>query len=237
MGIRTLYARLRDEPTTDAAAWVSEFPAAFDPVRPAGYESAHQGPAPTALLAELDALSRVLDLLIGSDAYPRFAAAVGLSTIGEDRFHPFFHEIVAVEQADDPDEPITLLAEVWPGYLLGSLLVERAGVRVRAGAAHVLGPVATGSRLHWASWRSHRPTADFGFRRDHRTPEALYYNVDARPERLRAGSGEPDLSSCERLELLRHRCVLRRADAAATAWPWAVHLRYCESRVRQSALR
>ena len=233
MGIRTLYSRLRAEPTTDAAGWAAEFPTAFDPVRAAGHETAHERPAPAELLAELGALARVLDLLLGDDAYPKFAAAVGLSTVGEDRFHPFFHEIVEVDQADDPDEPITLLAEVWPGYLLGTLLVQRAGVRVRAGAAHAVAPVATTSRLHWASWRrSGRATADSGFRRDHRTPEALYYNVDAQPERLRAGTGEPPLSSCERLDLLRHRCVLRRPDAAPTAWPWAGHLRYCESSQR-----
>jgi hypothetical protein len=248
-------------PADAAVNWAASFPAAIELLRPAGRPAAHQcrlagrdqhDPLQV-LLWELSALSRVLELMIapfqpaGSHpgyagplperrGYARFAAAIGLTPVAEDSFHPFFHEIVEVEQSDDPDEPISLVGEVWPGYLLGSLLVQRAGVRVRAGAAHAVASVAAGSRLHWAWWRRHRDTHDFedppprgSFRRDYRTADGLYYNVDAQPESVRSGRGEPPLSSAERLELLRHRCVLRRPEAAAV-WPWADHLRYCESR-------
>ena len=223
---------VRDQPSGDAAlAWVVDRPAAVDRIRPAGHDTAHHGELPPRLLGELAAFSRVLERLTPVPGV--FSDATGLSRIAEDAFHPFFHEIVAVEQADDPDEPIVLLDEVWPGHLLGSLLMQRAGVRVRAGTAHADATVAVTSRLHWASWRADRATVDTpAFRRDHHTGDALLYNVDARPELLRAGTGrsEPALSSCERLELLRHRCVLRRAGAAPTAWDWAGHLRYSERR-------
>ena len=35
-------------------------------------------------------------------------------------FHPFYHEIVSVEQADDPKEPISLTGTIWTGFMLGS---------------------------------------------------------------------------------------------------------------------
>jgi hypothetical protein len=255
-------------PADVAVGWAAEFPTAIDLLRPAGHDLAYQWRLSTrdehdplqVMLWELYALSRVLELMIAPyqpatfdtadpwytgplperPTYVRFAAAIGLTPVAEDEFHPFFHEIVEVEQADDADEPITLLGEVWPGYLLGSMLMQRAGVRVRAGAAHAVAAVAAGARLHWAWWRRNRDTVDNShgwgrnsqwrtdFRRDYRTTDGLYYNVDARPERLRDAGGEPPLSSVERLELLRHRCVLRRAEAAGTAWDWADDLRYCE---------
>ncbi len=246
-------------PADAVLSWATELRGAVDLVRPAGLEAARHWVLSSrdehdplqVTLWELHALSRVLELMIAPfqpaasattdprysgplperSAYGRFAATAGLTPVAEDAFHPFFHEIVTVEQSDDPDEPISLLDEVWPGYLLGSLLMQRAGVRVRAGAAHAIATVAASSRLHWSGWRRHRDTDDrSGFRRDYRTDDGLYYNVDARPETLRAshGHGEPALSSCERLELLRHRCVLRRAEVAGTNWAWAEHLRYCE---------
>ncbi|MFD0531918.1 hypothetical protein ACFQ1I_43790 [Kitasatospora arboriphila] len=47
-------------------------------------------------------------------------------------FDPFLHEIVEVEQADDPAAPIEVTEVLWPGLMLGELLFSRAGVRVRA---------------------------------------------------------------------------------------------------------
>jgi hypothetical protein len=237
----------------------------IDLLRPAGHDLAYEWRLSTrdqhdplqVMLWELADLCRVLELMIAPftagagfrrtadqgplperAAYVRFATTAGLTPIAEDGFHPFFHEIVEVEQAADPDEPIGLLGEVWPGYLLGSLLIQRAGVRVRAGSGHAEAAVAAASRLHWAWRRPRRDTHAWAtgspprsaFRRDYRTATGFYYNVDARPESMRAGTGygEPALSSCERLDLLRHRCVLRRPEAAGTAWAWADHLRYSE---------
>ncbi len=87
------------------------------------------------------------------DAYPRFMAAMGCVRINEEHFHPFFHEIVSVEAAADPDQQPELIDEHWPGYLVGSMLLLRAGVSVRAGAS-VLDPAVAGrSPLYWSWWR------------------------------------------------------------------------------------
>src|SRR4051794_33620598 len=123
-----------------------------DRVRSAGAPDAHERRQPPTVLADLTVLAERLERGEGGPG------GGGLSRIAEDAFHPFFHEIADLVPADDPDERVTLLDELWPGYLLGSLLVRRAGVRVRAGAAHAAAGVATNSRLHWASWRPRRAT-------------------------------------------------------------------------------
>jgi hypothetical protein len=91
---------------------------------------------------------------------PAFAGPVGAAPISEEKFHPFFHEITAVEPASDPYAPAELVAEVWPGYLAGGLLLARAGVIVRAGPAALDPEVAARSCLYWAWWRRSRTTAD-----------------------------------------------------------------------------
>ena len=68
-------------------------------------------------------------------AYEAFCSALGCVKISQQRFHPFFHEIVAVQPAEDPQEPPSIVTEQWPGFLAGSLLLARAGVTVRAGLA------------------------------------------------------------------------------------------------------
>jgi len=67
-------------------------------------------------------------------AYEAFCSALGCAKVSQQRFHPFFHEIVAVQPAEDPREPPSLVAEQWPGFLAGSLMLARAGVTVRAGS-------------------------------------------------------------------------------------------------------
>jgi hypothetical protein len=118
----------------------------------------------------LYALSRVAELLIlahqppatdpddpadwlPTAAYPQFVTGIGGTATQADRFHPFLHEIVEVEPAADPDERPSLVRQWWPGCMIGSLLVLRAGVTVRAGARHLDPAVTTGSRLYWAWWR------------------------------------------------------------------------------------
>jgi hypothetical protein len=59
-----------------------------------------------------------------------FAESLGLSVAEPRSFSPFYHEIVAVEQADNEDQPVTLLSTFWPCLLLGNMLFSRAGARV-----------------------------------------------------------------------------------------------------------
>jgi hypothetical protein len=149
------------------------------------------------------------------------------------RFHPFFHEIVEVRPADDQDESPSVVAQWWPGCFVGSLLLARAGVTVRAGRHHLDPVVATTSTLYWAWTRRHRPVADLshgwghnsqwrtGFRRDYHLGDLLAYNVDAaltpRPERF-----EPELPPNVLVELVRQRCSTI-VDHGPDVWVWDGH--------------
>jgi hypothetical protein len=160
-----------------------------------------------------------------TEALLALAAAIDGTLIARERFHPFFHEIVAVSPADDPDAGPELVDEVWPGFLVNSLLLVRAGVVVRAGA-NVLNPqVASRSALYWAWWRRNRVTIDLShgsggsfqwgteFRRDYWVDGELHYNVDA-------DRHMPDhQSAAVQAELVRFRCGLL-VDHGAEQWPW-----------------
>jgi hypothetical protein len=163
-------------------------------------------------------------------AWPAFCDAVGASVIAEDAFHPFFHEIVDVEQADDPDQPPTLIRQHWPGALIGSMLLTRAGVTVHAGSNYLHPEVATSSCLYWAWYRRNRLVRDLShglghnsqwrtdFRRDYRTDTALHYNVDGTGSD-RTLADDPDLSDRERADLVRYRHSLHR-DLGDERWPY-----------------
>ncbi|MEU9475794.1 hypothetical protein [Streptomyces sp. NPDC048191] len=129
-------------------------------------------------LWELYALSRVSDALLLSfqppghdpwagpglsrERYLALFTGLGMAPFEETAvFDPFLHEIVEVEQAQDPAEPIRITGVVWPGLWLGTgVLFGRAGVRVRAGLRHAERGVADRSPLYWSFRRRHRPTAD-----------------------------------------------------------------------------
>jgi hypothetical protein len=156
-----------------------------------------------------------------------------LTEIEHPTFHPFYHEIVEVEQAQDPDEPIQLLQTLWPGFLLGQMLFCRAGVRIRAGERVAHKDLAEHSRLYWAFWRNNRPANDrshgwgsnsqwsTSFRRDYVDEETYYYNVDGEADvhdewTGTAGGpndhGDPSLTLPMRIELLTNRCFIRTPE-------------------------
>ncbi|UKY54928.1 hypothetical protein [Streptomyces inhibens] len=208
------------------------------------------------LLWNLYALSRVSDLLLlafqppanevdspepwlrlPEHEYLGLFTALGMTPFEVSTFDPFLHEIVEVEQADDPHAPIEITEVVWPGLMMGQLLFSRAGVRVRAGVEHAQRGVADRSPLYWTFRRRHRPTVDLSqgwghnsqwrtdFRLDYRTPTADRLNVvedreidgstDISPDHPANLSPEERLlTPDERRELLRHRCLLRVPEAA-----------------------
>jgi hypothetical protein len=145
-----------------------------------------------------------------------------------ERFHPFWCEIVAVEQ-DDAATGIELVEVLWPAIQLGAMLFSRAGVRVRAPASVLAPDVATVSTLFWAWRRRDRHTADPSdekswderwdaeFRRDYELHDRYAYNVDvmATDEMidLRAADwndcATPRLSQAQAIDLLRFRCITR----------------------------
>ncbi|MFF9075715.1 hypothetical protein ACF1BP_28990 [Streptomyces sp. NPDC014735] len=109
-----------------------------------------------------------------------------------DAFDPFHHEIVEVEQADDPHAPIEIAEILWPGLMPGRLLFNRAGVRIRAGVEHAQRGVADCWPLYW-TFRRHRTTVGLsqgwgsnsqwrtGFRPDYRTPAGNRLNLAGGP--------------------------------------------------------
>jgi hypothetical protein len=218
------------------------------------------------VLWELYALSRVSDVLLlgfqpdtGRDVpwstavtkagYLEVFARLGMTSFEETAvFDPFLHEIVEVEQAEDPDEPIRVTEVLWPGLWFGTLLFGRAGVRVRAGDRHAERGVADRSPLYWAYRRRHRSTVDESlgwggnsqwrtdFRVDLCTEGGYELNVFGRGDiDDTEGFTDASLTAAERRELLRHRCLLRTpvraAELAATPrwqedlYPFNGHLR------------
>ncbi|MFI0219866.1 hypothetical protein [Streptomyces lydicus] len=221
------------------------------------------------MLWELYALSRVNDILLYAfqppsdatgdelwdsgdhwpsitlDQYRRVFTSLGMVTFEEAAvFDSFLHEIVDVEQSEDPDEPVEVTEVVWPGLRLGPLLFSRSGVRVRAGARHAERGVADRSPLYWTFRRRHRPTVDqslgWGHNSQWRTDFRLDYHAEASRKFHVDGSTDIDtidseldpvgalLTPSERRELLRNRCLLRtpvnaEALAAIPSWPWDLY--------------
>jgi len=209
-------------------------------------------------LEALYALSRILDVLIAphqrpvddpallnwstgrpwwtgrlptTGAYTQFCAALGCRRIVEAAFHPFLHEIVEVLPADDADEPPSLVDEQWPGFFVGSMLLARAGVTVRAGTKWLVPAAAGQSCLYWAWWRRNRQPVDMShgwghnsqwytdFRRDYWADGQLYYNVDAAHRDARQ---RDDLNPDTARELLRYRHSTA-IDHGVDQWVWDTH--------------
>jgi hypothetical protein len=243
---RSLYENVLDHKGAGLAdelrRWLEEHPAHVEEVQEAGRSGSHliplgklHDPGHYSPLERLYAMSRILDLLImsyqgspndpasiadeilpPSDTYPAFCEALGAARIDKREFHPFFHEIVEVRQADDPDEPPSIIEERWPGHLVGSMLLMRTGVVVRAGARQLVAGVADRSTLYWAYRRRSRPVDDLShgwgsnsqwrtdFRRDYLVNGQLHYNVDAALNPR--DNEEEDLDPASTIELVRHRC-------------------------------
>src|ERR1700743_256332 len=134
--------------------WVEANPRSIADLRQIGQAGAMNIPIPNdhdnyTPLQALYALTRVLDVLVApfqqvpeqpghgeaagwtgrlpdESAFRTFCREIGGVEIPEEPFPPFFHEIVAVQAADAPDEPPALVRQQWPGFLVGSLLLARA---------------------------------------------------------------------------------------------------------------
>jgi hypothetical protein len=160
--------------------------------------------------------------------YLHFFTELGMHTCDYPTFHPFYHEIVEVEQTEDPNVPIEILEVFWPGLLFGQLLFSRAGVKVRGGGKSISKELAEQSTLYFTYVRRHRPTSDLShgwghnsqwrttFRRDYTDDSFFYYHVDgkydlSRPDwtmEKRELTTAKFLSRAERIELLVNRCLI-----------------------------
>lgn len=197
-------------------------------------------------LCRLYALSRIVELLqlsfmtrqsdegwgvkpVRPAEYAELMDTLGLQRIGQQAFHPFFHEVVSVDPTPDDDAPVTIVKECWPGYMLGPMIISRAGCAVTAGAGHLTKSIAEHSTMYWAFARHNRPYSDLSqgwgsnsqwrtaFRRDYLLDGALHYHVDAKRD---APLREEDLDAEEKLELLRHRCFVKCPKRHEERWPY-----------------
>ena len=102
---------------------------------------------------------------------------------------PSFMRIVEVVQSDEPEAPVSLNGIVWSGFMLGSLLFCRAGVKLSGGRNFVRKEIAENSKLYFTFRRKNRPVDDLShgwghnsqwrtrFRRDYVDESNFYYNV------------------------------------------------------------
>jgi hypothetical protein len=217
--------------------WLGEFQSrAGSPIPPVSDEESW----------ELYALSRVVDVLnlsfapwqgsewkmpkVTPNEMAAFMEGLGFERITRGSFHPFFHEIVSVEQAAEPSTPPEVVTEHWPGWRLGPLLISRAGCTVRAGSEHMVKEIAETSTLYWAFARHTRRTQDLSvgwgsnsqwrtrFRRDYELGGTLHYNTDGRGDHR--NPPDEDLTDAEKLELLRNRCFVRCPKPHDDRWPY-----------------
>jgi hypothetical protein len=196
-------------------------------------------------LWRLYAASRANDMLLlrtahGSAAdlsvpdYADFMNRLGFTVVDEKNFSPFFHEIVDVDQAAKDDQPIAIVAQLWPAVMLGDMMFSRAGVRVSGGRRHVRRDIAETSTLYWTYRRDNRPCHDLSrgwgsnsqwrtrFRRDYRVGDMYVFNVDETND-LRQPSPQEDpdgLTRAERIELLMHRCFITVDKPSTDLWPY-----------------
>lgn len=174
--------------------------------------------------------------------YIEMFRSLGFQIVNRETFHPFFHEIVMVEQSDDENAQIQITEVKWPGLMLGNMMFSRAGVCVRGGVNHVLQDIAQSSTMYWTYWRKYRKSMDLSvgwgsnsswrtdFRRDYLIDGNYFYNVDVSPE-LRIdlsdmkvifdASRVENATRVQRIELLRNRCFIQSAIRPDNdLWPY-----------------
>lgn len=169
---------------------------------------------------------------ISVEGYQLFHEALGFRVPEAPAFHPFFHEIVGVQQAPVSETPIVIEEYVWPPLMLRSMMFCRAGVVVSGGASHVVKEVVERSKLYWTFRRKDRPYEDLShgwgsnsqwrtqLRRDYQSPPGFHFNIDAK-ESLNAATDTVDgIAVAAMVELVRNRCMIRSAVEDSDLCPY-----------------
>jgi hypothetical protein len=171
---------------------------------------------------------------VSLNEYQVFMSELGMREVESRPFHPFYHEIVAVEQTEDPDAPPMIVQTLWPCLMYGALLFSRGGVVIRAGARHIVKAIAEQSIMYFTYARKYRRTDDqshgwghnsqwsTNFRRDYESDEAYHYHIEREEDgtlalndlalvgdtSIEGRHGQILLTRETRRELLRHRCFV-----------------------------
>lgn len=164
-----------------------------------------------------------------------FFARIGIDALRPDAFAPFHHEIVEMIPSAVPHQAPCILAWHWPCFMLGPLLIMRAGVTVSAGTRVLVPGIADASTLYWTYRRENRPSQDLAhgwghnsswrtaFRRDYDLGGEHHFNVDAPRDLADVDPGalnEYGLTKTERLELLIHRSFVTSATEHTDLFPY-----------------
>ena len=178
--------------------------------------------------------------------YENFFQKLDFKVIQHAQFHPFYHEIVAVEQAEDDDAPIQVTNVLWNALMLGNMMFARARVAVRGGCNYIVKEIAEQSTLYWAYLRTNRDHQDLShgwghnsqwrtrFRRDYLIKNWYLYNVDEinKPMGIDLNKetlilsllAEDSLLSLatipERIELLVNRCFIKCTLDSSNLFPY-----------------
>jgi len=179
--------------------------------------------------------------LITVDQFVRFHEALGFHTEEHDHFHPFYHEIISVNQLPQADAPISLVDYHWPCLMLGEMMFCRAGAVVEGGISHVDRSVAQSSKLFWTYRRKDRPCEDLShgwgnnsqwrtmMRRDYRSPGSFHFNIDGKYDLTKRLENDEPLTCEEMIELVRHRSMIRTHLEGRDPFPY--RYRYIEDPV------
>ena len=158
--------------------------------------------------------------VITAAEFQQFHEQLGFSVPDEVRFHPFYHEILAVDQSPQHDDAVTIEEIRWPPLMLDQLLFCRAGCVVRAGWGLVVKEIAESSVLYWTWQRRDRRCDDLSHgwghnsqwrtrhRRDYRLTNRYLYNADALEPAKKFLACDEDLPPVIANELIRHRCLV-----------------------------
>jgi hypothetical protein len=175
---------------------------------------------------------------ISVEDYQLFREALGFRLPEVSSFHPFFHEIIGVQQRSPAETPVEVVERMWPPLMLGDMMFCRAGCIVSGGEAYVVKDVAERSKLYWTFRRKDRPYADLShgwgsnsqwrtaLRRDYQSPAAFLYNVGAKYSLNTARETNDGITDgidiSTMIELVRNRCLIRSAidDSDLCPYRW-----------------
>ncbi|MFO1046136.1 MAG: hypothetical protein U0941_30530 [Planctomycetaceae bacterium] len=147
-------------------------------------------------------------------------------------YHPFYHEILSVNEAERNEDPVEIIEVHWPCFMLGDMIFCRSGVSVLAGRSHIIKEIAESSALYWTYRRKDRPYNDqshgwghnsqwrTAHRRDYRTKDGYHFNVGGR-ESLNDPTVTVDgMPRSSMIELVRNRCLITSQIDDSDLYPY-----------------
>jgi hypothetical protein len=155
------------------------------------------------------------------EAIQFFLERLGFRVPNTHEYHPFYHEILSVNQAERSEEPVHITQVHWPCFMLGDMIFCRSGVSVSAGRSYVIKEIAESSKLYWTYRRKDRPCNDrshgwghnsqwrTALRRDYRTKDRYHFNIGGRESLNDLTVTVDDMPLPYLIELVRNRCLVK----------------------------